>query len=130
MSNMDNSEINEKLQLLVVRYLYGDMNPEELLEFKQQLVGDVSLRALLEEEQQLQASFPVGTQPKIDSNRVQGNQWQLQKKLLRLSRRGFSIKGYFHDLLQKPGKLIIQLSAMAATFVLGLILAQQDKCPG
>ena len=125
-----NATEREQLQLLVIRYLYGDMNAEELQQFQRQVESDEVLKSLLEEEQDLQASFPPGTRPRIEDARVQGNQWLLQKKLLRLSRRKFSIRGYFQSLVQKPRTLIVQLSAMAATFMLGLMVAQQGGVPG
>jgi len=125
-----NSEQDNEQRQQLVRYLYGDLEPQELLQFEQQLETNASLRDLLEQEQQLQMSFPVGTQPQITDSRLQGNQWLLQKKLLKSARPRFSIIRFFHDLLQKPAVLIVQLSAMAATFALGLMVAQQSNLAG
>ncbi len=99
---MSNNTSNEQLELLVIQYLYGDMDAEERRRFEQQAADDAQLRQLLEQEQRLNSAIPLGTQPVIDEDRVQGNRWLLRQKLQREARPNFPRRSLYGNCLNDP----------------------------
>lgn len=116
-------ETVEQQQLLVMDYLYGDWDETQKREFEQLLASNESLRTLLESESRFDASFPIGTQPFIDEDRLDGNRWLLQQNLTKASRSQFSIQTWLAGLTQRPLGVAFQGGAMAMTFVLGVMVA-------
>lgn len=120
-------ENSEQLQLLVIRYLYGDMNDSETAEFDSELKANGNLQRALEEEQRLNSALPLGTQPFISEQRIQGNRWLLQQNLQKENRQQFSLQGWIQGLTERPLTVAFQGMAMAATFVLGIIIASPSE---
>ena len=63
-------ESKEQFQHLVIQYLYGGLNAEEVAQFEQELEANSVLRNILEEEQRLDSAIPIGVQPQIDADRL------------------------------------------------------------
>lgn len=122
----------EQLELWLVQYLYGDLEGEELKRFEQELADNSQLSQMLEREQRFNSAVPVGVQPAIDEERLQGNRWLLRQNLQREARPRFSFARMIRDLTQRPLMLTFQAAAMAMTFVLGLFVAgaPTDQLPG
>ena len=116
-------ENKEQLQLLVIRYLYGDLSGQEMAQFDSELKSNSLLRALLEAEQRFDSAIPIGTQPRIDADRIEGNRWLLRQNLQRENRTRFSFRQWLQELSNRPMTLMFQGAAMAATFVLGILIA-------
>lgn len=113
----------EQLEFQMIQYLYGDMDGEARAQFEQLLASDPVLQAMLDEEQGFNSAFPVGMQPFIDEERVQGNRWLLRQNLQKAARPGFSIRNWIQGLMERPLTLVFQGAAMAMTFVLGILVA-------
>ncbi len=127
---MTSSENREQLELQVIEYLYGGMSDEELAHFQQRLESDSALRQMLEQEQRLQSALPIGSQPRIDEERLQGNRWMLRQRLQK-SQRAWSLASLLAALRQRPLTVGFQGAAMAMTFLLGIMVAspQNDSGP-
>ena len=113
----------EQLEYQMIQYLYGDMDARARAEFEQALANDPVLQAMLDEEQGFNSAFPVGMQPLIDDERLQGNRWLLRQNLQKAARPGFSIRNWLQGLLERPLTVAFQGAAMAMTFVLGVMVA-------
>ena len=122
--------MNEQRQMRVIEFLYGDMDAQERDRFARDLAVDPELQAVLDEEQQLNAVLPPGVQPFIDEQRLQGNRWQLQQRLLRETRQRSLFAAWFDALRERPLTVAFQGGAMAMTFVLGLLVATPPAAPG
>ena len=116
-------ESKEQLQHLVIRYLYGDLSGQEITQFDAELKSNSLLRAVLEAEQRFDSAMPIGTQPQIDADRIEGNRWVLRQNLQRENRTRFSLRQWLQELSNRPMTLMFQGAAMAATFVLGILIA-------
>lgn len=116
-------ENKEQLQHLVIRYLYGDLTTQETTQFESELNSNTRLREVLEAEQRFNSMLPIGTQPQIDSDRIEGNRWLLRQNLRKENRTRFSLRQWLQDLSNRPMTLVFQGVAMAATFVLGIMIA-------
>jgi HEAT repeats len=123
------SENTEQLELRVISYLYGDLDADELREFEKDLETNSQLQQLLEDEQRLDAAIPVGTQPLLSGERLQGNRWLLHQNLQKQSRSFFSFKQFFAGLAERPFTVAFQGAAMAMTFVLGVFVASPAISP-
>ncbi|MFT7470453.1 MAG: hypothetical protein ACI8XU_000341 [Kiritimatiellia bacterium] len=123
-------ENTEQLQLRVISYLYGDLDAQELLQFEKELETDSQLQQLLEEEQRLDSAIPIGTQPSVSAERLQGNRWLLHQNLQKQSRSLFSFRQWVDGLAEKPFAVAFQGAAMAMTFVLGIYVASPAVSPG
>jgi arsenate reductase-like glutaredoxin family protein len=126
---MTSSENREQLELQVIEYLYGGMSDEELAHFDQRLESDSALRQLLEQEQRLQSALPIGSQPRIDEERLQGNRWMLRQRLQK-SQRARSLASLLAVLRQRPLTVALQGAAMAMTFLLGIMVASPQSGSG
>lgn len=122
-------ENTEQLQLRVISYLYGDLDAEELLQFEKELESDAQLQQLLEDEQRLDSAIPIGTQPSVSAERLQGNRWLLQQNLQKQSRSLFSLRQWVDGLAERPFTVAFQGAAMAMTFVLGIYVASPAVSP-
>ena len=116
-------ENTEQLQLKVISYLYGDMDSLEQRNFEKELETNSQLQQLLEEERRLDSALPVGTQPFLSEERLQGNRWLLHQNLQKQSRSVFSLKQWLERLAERPLSVAFQGAAMAMTFVLGIYVA-------
>ncbi len=116
-------ENTERLQLLVISYLYGGMEGEELEQFERELGSNAELQQMLEQEQRLDSAIPVGIQPQMNTDRLQGNRWLLHQNLQKESRSLFSFKQWLNSLAERPFAVAFQGAAMAMTFVLGIYVA-------
>ena len=121
---------NERLQLLLMDYLYGEMTERERQAFARELQSSPELQALLRDAERLDGTLPIGTQPRIDAERLQGNRWMLQQTLQREQRTAFSLQSWLQALAQRPLTVAFQGVAMAATFVLGMLIATEDPRGG
>lgn len=124
---MTQSNNTEQLELLVIQYLYGELSEQESQEFQRELETNPELQRLLEAEQRFDSAIPVGSQPHIDEERVQGNRWLLRQNLQRESRPRFSISQWIRGLMDRPMTVAFQGAAMAMTFVLGIMVAAPDS---
>ncbi len=122
-NEMKHTELDEQLQLQVIQYLYGDMDPKQRIQFEQQLESNAQLRNLLESEREFDATLPPGIRPHIDEERIQGNRWVLHQNLQRATRPRFSLVTWLQDQFRQPLAVAFQGAAMAATFVLGIMVA-------
>ena len=113
----------EQFQYLVLQYLYGDLNDQEMRKFEQRLRTDPALQQMLDQEQRLNSALPIGSQPFIDDERIQGNRWLLRQNLQREARPRFSLQYWLRSLAQRPIAVALQGAAMAMTFGLGIMLA-------
>ncbi len=116
----------EQQQMLILDYLYGGLSDDERAQFELALTSNAALNALFEAERKFDASFPKGTAPVIDEERVEGNRWLLRQKLHKASRPRFSINQVLADMMQRPLTLAFQGAAMAMTFVLGVMVAAPE----
>lgn len=123
---MTTPENTNVLQSWVMQYLYGEMTAAERQDFEQALATNATLQALLDAEQRFDSAFPQGLQPVIDAERLQGNRWLLHQNLQRESRKRFSVQAWLQGLTQRPMTVMLQGAAMAATFVLGVLVATPD----
>ncbi len=127
-------ENKEQLQLLIIRYLYGDLSVAEVQQFERELEANVALKQMLEEERRLDGILPIGVQPQISADRMQGNRWLLHQNLQKANRSRFSLKQWLSGLSEKPLTVAFQGAAMAMTFVLGIFVASspstQELNPG
>tara|TARA_R110002073_G_scaffold287109_2_gene451804 strand:+ start:2692 stop:3660 length:969 start_codon:yes stop_codon:yes gene_type:complete len=122
-------ENTEQQQMRVISYLYGDMDAQELLQFEKELQSDTQLQQLLEEERRFDTAMPLGSQPLISEERLQGNRWLLHQNLQKQGRSLFSIRQWLGDLTEKPFTVAFQGAAMAMTFVLGIYVASPAVSP-
>ncbi|MBL4572135.1 MAG: hypothetical protein JKY86_03560, partial [Gammaproteobacteria bacterium] len=122
-------DTTEQQQLRVISYLYGDLDAEELRQFEKDLEIDSQLRELLEDEQRLDSAIPIGTQPLVSAERLQGNRWLLHQNLQKERRSLFSIKQWLSGLAERPLTVAFQGAAMAMTFVLGIYVAAPAVTP-
>ncbi|NKB34073.1 MAG: hypothetical protein GKR91_13340 [Pseudomonadales bacterium] len=123
---MNIPENNEALEHLVIQYLYGDLDAEQLKQFEAELESNSVLQKMLEQEQRFNSSIPIGVQPIIDEDRLQGNRWLLRQTLQKEARPRFSIRQWLHGLTERPFTVAFQGAAMAMTFVLGIMVATPD----
>ncbi|MCG8413503.1 MAG: HEAT repeat domain-containing protein [Pseudomonadales bacterium] len=126
---MTMSNHTEELELRVIQYLYGDLSEREMEAFEDEMSRNAELRRLVEAEQRFNSSFPVGAQPLIDEERVQGNRWLLRQNLQRETRPRFSLGKWLQGLTEKPMTVAFQGAAMAMTFVLGIFVATPATQP-
>ncbi len=122
-------ENTEQLQLQVISYLYGGLGAEELRQFEKQLETNSQLQQLLEDEQRLDSAIPIGTQPLVSAERLQGNRWLLHQNLQKQSRSLFSIRQWLDSLAERPFAVAFQGAAIAMTFVLGIYVASPAVSP-
>jgi len=120
-------ESAEQLQLRVIGFLYGELGADEVARFEAELDSNAQLRQLLEDEQRLNSAIPIGVQPSIADDRVQGNRWLLRQNLEKEIRTGFSVKQWLQSLSDRPLTVAFQGVAMAATFGLGLYVASPSN---
>ena len=122
-------ENTEQLQLRVISYLYGGLDTEELRQFEKELETNSELQQLLEDEQRLDSAIPIGTQPLVSAERLQGNRWLLHQNLQKQSRSLFSLRQWLEGLAERPFTVAFQGAAMAMTFVLGIYVASPAVSP-
>lgn len=120
-------DTEEQQQFLVLDYLYGDWDDAKKREFEQLLVANESLKQLVDDETRFDESFPIGTQPLIEQERLDGNRWLLRQNLQKASRSGFSFQNWLSGLAQRPFSVAFQGAAMAMTFVLGIMVASPNN---
>lgn len=123
MSTLTNTEL---LQHRVIEYLYGDLDAAARHQFEDELQSNTALRELLEQEQRLDSILPVGTQPFVDDERLQGNRWLLRQRLQKELRPRRTLASWLAGLRDRPFAVVMQGAAMAMTFVLGILVATPD----
>lgn len=126
---MTTPENRDQLQQLLIQYLYGDMDEAERADFGHRVEGDATLRAMLDAELRFDSSLPRGMQPLIDADRLQGNRWLLHQNLQRERNSAFSLQRLLRGMAERPLTVVFQGAAMAATFVLGLLIASPQIPP-
>lgn len=120
-------ENKEQLQHLVISYLYGDLSAEEIRQFEAEIETNATLKQVLEQEQRLDSAIPIGIQPQIDEDRLHGNRFMLRQNLQRENRTRFSLRQWLQGLTERPMTLAFQGLAMAATFVIGILVATPSE---
>lgn len=118
---------SEQMQLRVIEYLYGEMAAAERLQFEQDVERDSELKQILESEQRFDSALPLGVQPQIDEERLQGNRWAIRQQLMRETRPRFSLRQAMEELRRRPLMLVFQGAAMAMTFVIGVMVASSPQ---
>ncbi len=126
---MTMSDNTERLQQLVIEYLYGELDEPQRAEFERELESNPDLQRVMEAEQRLNSTLPVGFQPLIDDERVQGNRWLLRQNLQKEVRPSFSLSKWWQGITERPLTLVFQGAAMAMTFVLGIFVATPASNP-
>ncbi|MFK7864185.1 MAG: HEAT repeat domain-containing protein [Pseudohongiellaceae bacterium] len=121
------SDTIEQQQMLIIDYLYGDWDDAQKQEFEALLESDEALRALLDEETGFNSLLPLGTQPVVDQERVDGNRWLLKQNLQKAVRPSFSVQSWLASLAQRPLSVAFQGAAMAMTFVMGVMVATPNE---
>lgn len=119
----------EQLQLRVISFLYGDLDAEELRQFEKELETNSQLQQLLKDEQNFDSAIPLGMQPLVSAERLQGNRWLLHQNLQKQSRSLFSFRQWLDSLAERPLAVAFQGAAMAMTFVLGIYVAAPEATP-
>lgn len=102
----------------VIRYLYGGMTAAERGEFERDAADDPGLGALLEDERALDGILPRGAAPLIAGERLRDNRRRLARRLRRRAGRG-----PLERLAERPLGVALQGAALAAAFVLGVMVA-------
>lgn len=123
MSTLTNTEL---LQHRVIEYLYGDLDAAARRQFEDELQSNTALRELLAQEQRFDSTLPVGTQPLVDDERLQGNRWLLRQRLQKELRPRRTLASWLAGLRDRPFTVVMQGAAMAMTFVLGILVATPD----
>lgn len=126
---MSNVSSKEQLDELVFRYVYGDLTHAEKSSFEQMLEEDPGLQKLLDEELKFQNFLPPGTAPQIDNERLTGNRFLLHKNLRGMQEQGTGVQRWWQSLVARPQMLGWQLTGMAITFVLGLLVTNLSMLP-
>jgi len=116
-------ENKEQLQHLVIRYLYSDLTAAQTIQFESELESNSQLREALKAEQRLDSAIPIGTLPRIYTDRVEGNRWLLRQNLQKENRTRFSLTQWLQELGNRPLTRMFQGVAMIASFVLGIMIA-------
>jgi len=119
--NIPNSK--DQLEQLVIRYLYGDFSEEERAQFEQALASNSKLQEILAQEQDLNNSVPLGTTPFIDSERQEINRLKLRRNLQKQVASQSALGNFLVSLLRKPSLVAFQSFALAASYVLGFLIA-------
>lgn len=122
-------ENTEQLQLRIISYLYGGLDAEATRQFEKELETNPQLQQLLEDEQRLDSAIPIGVQPLVSAERLQGNRWLLHQNLQKQSRSLFSVRQWLSGLAERPLSVAFQGAAMAMTFVLGIYVASPVVSP-
>ena len=120
---MNIPESREQLEELVVRYLYDDLDSDEKTVFEQALASNPLLQEILEQEQSLERAIPRGTTVHIDEDRLQDSRRQLRRNLQRQVANRSVIGEFLVTLMRKPSLVALQSVALAASYVLGVLIA-------
>jgi hypothetical protein len=120
---MNIPERKEDLELLVVRYLYGDLTESERAEVEAAAGDNSMLKELLEEEQRLDRSIPLGTAPYIDNVRQEENRRLLRRNLQKQVADQSALSNFLVSMLRKPSLVAFQSIALIASYFLGSFIA-------
>lgn len=124
---MNLPENQEQMEQLVIRYLYSDMDDQEIQEFNQALKNNSALRAVFEREQHLNQSVPAGTAPYIDDDRIEENRRKLHRNLQRQVANQSTLGNFFLGMLRKPSLVAFQSIALVSSYILGFIIASPGE---
>jgi len=120
---MNIPESREQLEELVLRYLYDDLNSGERTAFEQALSSNQLLREIFDQEQSLDRAIPQGTAVYIDDDRLQDTRLQMRRNLQRQVANRSVIGEFLVTLMRKPSLVALQSVALAASYVLGVLIA-------
>ena len=120
---MNIPENREQLEELVMRYLYDDLDSAERTAFEQALASNPLLKEILEQEQSLERAIPRGTAVHIDDDRLQDSRRQMRRNLQRQIANRSAIGEFLVTLMRKPSLVALQSVALAASYVLGVLIA-------
>jgi len=120
---MNIPESREQLEDLVLRYLYNDLDAAERAAFEQELTRNGQLRDMLAREQGLEQAIPRGTAVYIDDDRLEENRRLLRRSLQRQVANRSAAGEFLATLLRKPSLVALQSVALAASYVLGFLIA-------
>lgn len=120
---MNIPETKEQLEDLVLRYLYQDLSDQERAAFEQELTRSEQLREMLAREQGLERAIPRGTTVHIDDERVLENRRLLRRNLQKQVANRSPVGQFLATLLRRPSLVALQSVALAASYVLGFLIA-------
>ena len=120
---MNIPENREQLEELVMRYLYDDFDSAERAAFEQALASNPLLQEILEQEQSLERAIPRGTAVHIDEERLQDSRRQMRRNLQKQVANRSAIAEFLVTLMRKPSLVALQSVALAASYVLGVLIA-------
>jgi len=120
---MNIPENREQLEELVMRYLYDDLDSADRAAFEQALASNPLLLEILEQEQSLEQAIPQGTAVHIDDDRLQDARRQTRRNLQRQIANRSAIGEFLVTLMRKPSLVALQSVALAASYVLGVLIA-------
>ena len=120
---MSNSENTHALEERVLRYLYEDLDEPERAEFEKELSTNRQLQALLERERELERAIPRGTGVHIDTERLEESHRQMRRNLQKQVANRSVIGEFLATLIRKPSLVALQSAALAASYVLGVLIA-------
>lgn len=120
---MNIPETKEQLEDLVLRYLYHDLSDQERAAFEQELTRSEQLREMLAREQGLERAIPRGTTVHIDDERVLENRRLLRRNLQKQVANRSPVGQFLATLLRRPSLVALQSVALAASYVLGFLIA-------
>jgi len=120
---MNIPETKEQLEDLVLRYLYQDLSDQERAAFEQELTRSEQLREMLAREQGLERAIPRGTTVHIDDERLLENRRLLRRNLQKQVANRSPVGQFLATLLRRPSLVALQSVALAASYVLGFLIA-------
>ena len=119
---MNIPEDRKQLEDLVLRYLYGDLDHAERASFERALSDNRQLQEILLREQELEKAIPLGTTVHIDDGRIDDNRRLMRRSLQRQVANRSPIGAFLGALIRKPSLMALQSAALAASFVLGILI--------
>ncbi len=120
---MNIPEDREKLEQLVIDYLYGNLNEAEQADFDKALAGNTLLQEIVAAERNLDKVIPRGTAVYIDDERMADSHRQLRRSLQKQIANRSVIGEFLRALLHRPSLVALQSVALAASYVLGFLIA-------
>lgn len=128
--HMNMPEDRKQLEDLVLRYLYGDLDSAERARFERALSGNRQLQEILSREQELEKAIPLGTTVHIDDSRIEDNRRLMRRSLQRQVANRSPIGAFLQALIRKPSLMALQSAALAASFVLGILIDSSGGADG
>lgn len=120
---MNIPENRQQLEDLVLRYLYDDLDENDKALFERELTTNPLLQEILEQERALEKAIPRGTTVHIDGERLEDNRRLMRRNLQKQVANRSVIGDFLVTLMRKPSLVALQSAALAASYVLGVLIA-------